>query len=66
MEDNYERREDLNPCDNCKWNLYSDKCITCKHYKRRQRPFYPNTTPYTTPGIKPGINPNITTPPMRH
>ena len=38
-EDNYERRKDISPCDNCKWKLYSDKCLTCKHIgKQKLRP----------------------------
>lgn len=45
VSDNYERREDINPCDDCKWRMYSDKCLTCKHKGTfKLRPRFPNTT----------------------
>jgi hypothetical protein len=47
MEDNYECDEKIvNPCEECKHRIYSNKCRTCKHrYKKRPfRPQYPNTT----------------------
>ncbi len=41
-EDNYERRDDVNPCSYCKYNLYKYKCLTCKHRdKSKIRPQYP-------------------------
>ena len=46
MPDNYERKEGLNPCDDCMYRGNIDKCVTCKHFNKEKliRPQYPNQT----------------------